>query len=150
MSDHHALRLQFLSERVPFHKFLGIEFVLAEAGTARLKLPYRPEFIGDPQRPALHGGVLATLIDVACGAAVLGVIDLRDSCSTVDFRVDFLRPGQAVDLYVDARVLRTGNRVAAAQAVVHHGDPADPIADGRAVYNIVRRAAAGAEGQGQG
>lgn len=143
MSDSHALRLQFLSERVPFHQFLGIEFVSADNGTARLKLPYRPEFIGDPQRPALHGGVLATLIDVACGAAVLGVIDLRDRCSTVDFRVDFLRPGQAADLYVDAKVLRTGNRVAAAQAIVHHGDPADPVADGRGVYNVVRRTSAG-------
>ena len=145
MSDPHALRLQFLAERVPFHQFLGIEFLAAEGGTARLRLPYRPEFIGDPQRPALHGGVLATLVDVACGAAVLGVIDLRDRCSTVDFRVDFLRPGQAADLFVDAKVLRTGNRVAAAQAVVHHGDPSDPVADGRAVYNVVRRSSSQSE-----
>lgn len=142
MATPHEVRLQFLNEQVPFHRFLGIEFLAADVGTARLRLPYRPEFIGDPLRPALHGGVLATLIDVACGAAVLSGIDLRDRCSTVDCRVDFLRPGQALDLYVEAKVVRTGNRVAAAHAVAHHGNPAEPVADGRAVYNVVRRSPA--------
>jgi uncharacterized protein (TIGR00369 family) len=133
--------MQFLNESVPFHRFIGLQVVEAGGGTAKVTLAFRPEFIGDPQRPALHGALLATLIDVACGAAVLAVIDARDSCSTVDFRVDFLRPGQALDLICEAKVLRTGSRVAATSAIVHHGNPEEPIADGRAVYNVVRRPA---------
>src|SRR5258708_24604735 len=58
-----------MEEHVPFNRHLGIKGEMVEPGRAVLVLPVRPEFVGDPRRPALHGGVLSTLIDTAGGVA---------------------------------------------------------------------------------
>jgi uncharacterized protein (TIGR00369 family) len=57
-----------------------------------LVLPVRPEFVGDPRRPALHGGVLSALIDTAGGVAAWSALGTGGSVSTVDLRVDYLQP----------------------------------------------------------
>lgn len=56
----------------------------------------------------------------------------------LDMRVDYLRPAAQERLVADAQVQRMGNRVAAVQVVVHQGDPDEPIALGRCVYNVKR------------
>ncbi|MCU1280595.1 MAG: thioesterase superfamily protein, partial [bacterium] len=54
--------LHLIQEIIPFNKFLGITIDEAKEGYVRLQLPYRPEYIGDASRPALHGGVISTLV----------------------------------------------------------------------------------------
>ncbi len=140
-----ATVLQFFNRDVPFHGVFGLRVEAAHGGRARLVVPYRPELLGDAARPAIHGGVLATMIDVAGGAAVMSEIGEHDRTSTIDMRVDYLRPGEKLDLFADARIVRMGARVAVAAAVVHHGDPERPVAEGRLVFDIRRRAPQSAE-----
>lgn len=129
---------RFFQEQVAFHRFLGLKVEAVEEGYARLRLPYREEFLGDPFRPALHGGVSSFLIDTSGGAAVLSRLPPGGRCSTVDMRVDYLRPAATRDLVAEARVVRLGNRVAVCTAQVYHSDDSEPVADGRAVYNVRR------------
>src|SRR5262249_27000794 len=63
---------------IPFNRFLGIQLVAAQDGHCRLELPFREEFIGDASRPALHGGVISTLIDTCGGFAVWTRIAIDD------------------------------------------------------------------------
>lgn len=129
---------RFFDEQIPFNRLLGLELRACADGYARIALPFRQDLVGDPFRPAIHGGVLSTLIDTAGGAAVWSRIGPEDRISTVDLRVDYLRPGALSDLVCEARVIRLGNRVAAVDATAHHGDPDRPVAVGRAVYNVRR------------
>ncbi|MEO6575732.1 MAG: hypothetical protein ABIP89_17910, partial [Polyangiaceae bacterium] len=55
---------------IPFNKYLGMKVIEIRKSFARLELPFREEFIGDPMRRALHGGVISTLADTAGGLAV--------------------------------------------------------------------------------
>ncbi len=131
--------LKFLQDLVPFNRYLGIVVTELREGFARLELPYRPEFIGDASRPALHGGVISTLIDTAGGFSVWTKIDLTDRVSTIDLRVDYLSPGLADRLVAEATVVRVGNRVAVTD--IRCFQPANPdrvVATGKAVYNIKR------------
>jgi len=134
-----ATVVAFFNDHVPFHHMIGLKILYADAGVAKLHLPFQPGLVGDSFRPAIHGGVVATLIDVAGGAAVMSAVDDGDRISTIDFRVDFLRPGQMADLFGEARVVRSGARVAVAAAVVHQGDPHRPIAEGRCVFDLRRK-----------
>lgn len=137
---------EFIEEMIPFHRHLGLKVDHIEPGLARLVLPFREEFVGDPFRPAIHGGILSTLADTAGGMAVFTRLDGGDRASTVDMRVDYLRPGRKDALIAEGRVERIGNRVAVtAMRVYHAGAEADPVAIGRGVYNI-RRAEKGGEG----
>ena len=123
-------------ELIPFNRFLGIKLGKVQSGKVRLLLPFRKEFIGDTGRPAIHGGVLSTLMDTAGGAAALTRLNHGDRLSTVDLLVDYLLPASAGDLQADAEVIRIGNQVAVVQISVRQKRKL--IANGRAVYNVVR------------
>ncbi len=130
---------QFIEQAVPFNHWLGLKMVSYEPGEVVICLPFREELIGDIRRPALHGGVLCTLIDATAGAAAITELHAMDRVSTLDLRVDFLRPGRPEPVLCRARVVRTGNRVAAVSATAYHeGEEKEPIAMGMAVFNIRR------------
>jgi uncharacterized protein (TIGR00369 family) len=83
----------FMDELVAFNKHLGVTVYHLTSGHCVLRLPPAPFLTGDPMRPAIHGGVLSTLIDTAGGAACFTRAESDDRLSTVDLRVDYLRPG---------------------------------------------------------
>lgn len=129
----------FMEQQIPFNKVLGIQAPRLEEGFARLEIPFRPELIGDPFRPAIHGGVLSALIDACGGAAAFTMITPPDTVSTIDLRVDYLRPGAPKTLVCESTVTRMGNRVASIDSRVFHPDEPDRlIATGKAVYNVKR------------
>ena len=132
--------LIYLFESVPFTAFLGMRFEALEDGLALIRIPFRPELIGNPELPALHGGVISALLDTCGGAAVWTRIGEHDRVSTVDLRVDYLRPGRPEDLLGRARIIRAGNRVAVTELRAYQPyAPEEPIAVGTGVYNIHRR-----------
>ncbi|HEY6554040.1 MAG TPA: PaaI family thioesterase, partial [Vicinamibacteria bacterium] len=109
-----------------------------ESGHAVLVLPVRDEFVGDPRRPALHGGVLSALIDTAGGVAAWSALPEGESVSTVDLRVDYLEPGRlAGPLRAEARLVRKGNRVCHVRVALTQDGTL--VAEGVGVYNIHRR-----------
>lgn len=134
-----ALLTRFFEERIPFNAWLGIRIEALGRGSCVLRLPARPELVGNPGLPAVHGGVLSTLCDTAGGLAVFTALSAGHSVSTVDLRVDYLRPGK-VDawIFASAEVVRLGNRVAVANCEIWQDDPTNTIAQGRGVYNIHR------------
>ncbi len=126
-------------DMIPFNAVLGIRIDALSDGFCRMSIPFRDELIGDPVRPALHGGVLSAAIDTCGGAAIWTQIDKGDAISTVDLRVDYLRPGQPREFVVEGRVLRLGNRVGVAEMIAYHpGGEGEPIASGKGVYNVRR------------
>jgi uncharacterized protein (TIGR00369 family) len=132
--------LELIENLIPFNRFLGIKLEKMDDGFVRLKLPYRAEFIGDASRPALHGGVISTLIDVCGGMAVWTKISLEDRVSTIDLRVDYLSPGATEALIAEASVVRVGNRVGVTDVrVFQPSDEKRTVATGKAVYNIKRK-----------
>lgn len=109
---------RFFEEEIPFNRFLGLRLEIAGRGDISIRLPFRPDFIGDPFRPALHGGTISTLIDTAGGAAVYTAIDPTDRVSTVDMRVDYLQPGAPADIWAEAQVIRLGGHIGVARVQV--------------------------------
>lgn len=134
-----ALLQRLAEEDIPFNKLLGIQVLEFSEGLARMRLPFKPELIGDPRRPALHGGVLSTLVDLCGGFAVWTRCRLDDRLATIDMAVDYLRPAPAAALIAEGTVRLLGNRVGNAQVVVwSEGAPDEHLAVGRGVYNIRR------------
>lgn len=135
--DFEQLR-RFFERDIPFNDHLGIRVTHLERGHCVLEIPFAPHLVGDPNRPALHGGVFSTLTDAAGGLAVFSMLDQPKGLSTVDLRLDYLRPGRLTDVQCEATVVRAGNRVAVTTMIVRQGQ--DYIAaEGRGVYNLPLR-----------
>ena len=129
--------LKIMEQQVPFNRLLGIKGESAEPGRAVLVLPVRPDFVGDFRRPALHGGVLSTVIDTAGGMAAWSALAPGETVSTVDLRVDYLEPaGLAGPLRAEAVLVRKGNRVCHVRIRLTQDEKL--VAEGTGVYNIHR------------
>lgn len=124
---------------IPFNKLLGFELVEIREGYAKIKIPFKEELIGDPRARALHGGLIATAMDTVGGAAgMTTLVSFEDKLSTIDMRVDYLRPGKALDLFVEGEITRSGNRIIVTRMVAYQDDPERLIAEGKGVYNVKR------------
>jgi uncharacterized protein (TIGR00369 family) len=129
---------QVMEEMIPFNRYLGVRVTEARSGFARFEVPFRDELVGDPLRPALHGGVLSALADTTGGAAVwVSIDDERARISTIDLRIDYLRPARLATLIAEATVVRLGNRVGVADVRLFHTGEGETVATGKAVYSIV-------------
>jgi uncharacterized protein (TIGR00369 family) len=129
--------LEIVETHVAFNRHLGIKGERIEKGFAVLLLPVRPEFLGDPRRPALHGGVLSALIDTAGGVAAWSALNPPETVSTVDLRVDYLEPADLRGpLRAEAVLVRKGNRVCHVRIRLTQEGVA--VAEGTGVYNIHR------------
>jgi uncharacterized protein (TIGR00369 family) len=135
--DRDALRA-LLEQLIPFNAFLGVKVVETTLERFAMEIPFRPELVGDPLRPALHGGVLSALADTCGGGAVwLGAKDPQARVSTIDLRIDYLRPARLESVVAEARVVRLGNRVGVVDIRLYNGPSPDvTIATGKGVYNI--------------
>ncbi len=132
--------------RIPFNQLLGIEVIELADGKVGIHMPMRPELIGNFTQGILHGGVIATLIDVVGGMmAMIGAFS-RDQhlpvnermaklakLGTIDMRVDYLRPGRGNSFTATASLLRTGNKVAVVRCELH-ADDGTLIAAGTGTY----------------
>jgi uncharacterized protein (TIGR00369 family) len=130
---------ELMLRKIPFNAVLGIDILELAPGRAVLVVPFRPELIGDPVRPALHGGVISALADTCGGCAVWSAIGDQDRVSTIDLRVDYLRPGMPEDLHASGTVLRVGNRVGVASvSLFHPSRPEELVAEAKGVYSVKR------------
>ena len=136
--DKFAFIKKFFEQDIAFDRHLGLVVDEVSEGRAVCHLPYRPELLGDPFRPALHGGVTSMLVDVAAGIAAISTLPFGSRCSTVDLRVDYLRPAGPHDLWAHAEVLRTGTQVAVVEVSIrqYSSEPFSEVARGRAAYAL--------------
>ena len=111
-------------------KLLGMEVLDVDVGKLVLNLPYSEDIIGNPETKVIHGGVLTTLMDTACGFAAICALDEPGICPTLDLRIDYMRaaePGKAV--IGDAEAYRVSSNVVFTRGVAYHEGKRDkPIA----------------------
>ena len=103
-----------------FAERLGAEVELADDGSARMRFTAREEHLN--QAGTLHGGVLATLVDTAMGAAVRSATGEDDVPATSQLTVTYLRPGKPGPLEVTAKVRTRGKHLTVCEADVEQDD----------------------------
>ena len=101
---------------VPIGELLGFRVSAVERGCVTVT--------GEPDRRAynligsVHGGWVASILDTALGLSVLSTLETDQSFTTVDIRINYLRPLTVETGIVTAvgRVLQSGRRLAYSEA----------------------------------
>jgi len=138
MLDQEVFR-QLVEEFIPFNKWLGVKAEHIERGHVTLSVPWRDELIGDPVRQAIHGGVLSALADTAGGICVWTTLETPTTqrLSTVDLRVDYLRPGRKERIIAAAKTVRLGAKLGWADIELFHPSAErELVAMARGVYAV--------------
>jgi uncharacterized protein (TIGR00369 family) len=116
---------EIFETKVVFNRVLGLQITSLEPERVTGRIPMKPELVGHYAYNRLHGGVISAGLDAMGGLAIMAAIGARhmdeaplqrlhrfSRLSTIDLRIDYLRPGISDHFDLHAQVLRLGSRVA--------------------------------------
>ncbi|MBC2716635.1 MAG: PaaI family thioesterase [Desulfobacteraceae bacterium] len=102
----------------PIARLVGYRIVDVENGAAVFEIApgehhYNPF-------STVHGGILSTLLDTTMTAAVLSTLPIGKSCSTLEMKVNFVRPvtGKTGRICCRAGIIHSGSRIATASGKI--------------------------------
>jgi uncharacterized protein (TIGR00369 family) len=141
-----AVMTSYFNEQIPFNKILGVNVESMGRDSVSASFEMRVELLGHYARGMLHGGVISSVIDITGGlSAVMSIKqntadespkarrEMADHVSTLDLRVDFLRPATGKRFVAKAFPLRTGRRIAVIRTELRN-DQDDVVAVGTSTY----------------
>ena len=101
---------------VPIGETLG--FRLVEAGRGRVALLGRPDERSYNLIGSVHGGWAAAILDSALALATLSSLDATQGFTTVDIRINYLRPltRETGEVRAEGVVLQAGRKLAYCEA----------------------------------
>jgi uncharacterized protein (TIGR00369 family) len=122
-----------LLDHWPYARFLGVRLEAGASGPIAV-LPFAERLIGNPILPALHGGVVASFLELAA----LATLDAGGRrARTINITVDYLRPARPVTFFAEARILKLGRRAANLAVEAWQEDRESPVAALRGHFMIV-------------
>lgn len=78
--------------RVPVNQHLGFELRRSSEGEAELGMPLQPWF--RQEGGVIQGGIVTALSDTAAVQAVYPFLDAGETMTTIELKINFLRPGR--------------------------------------------------------
>src|SRR4051794_653173 len=103
-----------------FGNWLGYKVVSIDQQNhhAEVELKIREDHLSPAKR--VHGGVVSAFFDFAFGAAVFSTLGPSDFCSTIELKVNYLRPLLLGDhLTAKAQVVFRGKRLCVLQGMIY-------------------------------
>ena len=100
----------------PVGKLIGFRPTSVEEGKAVFELEAGPQH-ANPMG-TLHGGVLCDVADAAMGVAYASTLADGESFTTLELKINFLRPFRTGTLIATGRVVKTGRTIGLAECDV--------------------------------
>lgn len=94
-----------------------------EAGHCSIEIPFSPAV--SQQHGFFHGGAIGALADTAGGYAAMTQAPEGRDVLTLEYKINFIRPGSGQLLVAEGEVLRAGRNITVTQISVH------AVSDGR-------------------
>jgi uncharacterized protein (TIGR00369 family) len=118
----------------PYGRLLGVELASVEADRVAVRLPYRTDVttLGD----LVHGGAIASLVDVAATAACWASPDVAPGTrgTTIGFSIHYLAAARSQDLVATASVIQRGGSICVVEVDVR--DAARSVSRATVTYKL--------------
>ena len=125
--------LHLLIKANPYLELLGAEAEVIEEEVI-VSVFGAPHLVGNINLPALHGGVIGSLLGFAATAQVVYTNNLHASPRLVNIDIDYLRTGKPIKTFAAAKVVRQGRRVANMRAELWQAERTRTIAVARVQF----------------
>ena len=103
---HFAERVRASFARQRAMHTLGVEIARLAAGEIELAMPYEAAFT--QQHGFVHAGIMATVLDSACGYAAFSLMPADAAVLTVEFKTNLLAPAKGERFLFRAHVVKPG------------------------------------------
>ena len=123
------------ANRPPIMVTLGMKVVRLGGGEATLSMEVDKRF-HNPMG-TLHGGIMTDLADACMGLATMSTLHEGETFTTLELKMNFLRPVYQDKIVCEAKVLHRGRTIALAEAAVRNSEGKE-VARGVATQMILR------------
>jgi uncharacterized protein (TIGR00369 family) len=103
-------------QQPPIAKLLGARLTSIGEGHARIELD-ADERLANPMG-TLHGGVLCDIADAAMGMAYASTLEEGESFTTLELKINFVRPVWRAKLTADGAVVQRGRTVGLTECTI--------------------------------
>ena len=107
---------RMMKHQAPIATLVGFSVTEAGDGRAVVTIETGPQHFNP--MGTLHGGVLCDIADTAMGVAFASTLALGESFTTVELKINYLRPVREARLRADGRVVQRGRTVGYAECEV--------------------------------
>ena len=128
--------LNWMQTKNPFWSLLGMEIVDLKKGWAKIRLPFTDKLANGVG--VAHGGAIFSPADSAVGMALVGLTTRDESISTLEMKINYLKPFTEGEIVAEAKIVHKGNMTAIGDVVVKDGK-GSLIAKGLATYAITKK-----------
>lgn len=115
-------------------KMMGVEVVKGNEGECELEIEVKKDFT--QSYDSMHGGLIATLLDMSMAAAISTTLESNKYSNTIDLHTNYLRPMFGKRLVAKASIVKRGKRITVANADAFNED-GKHIATARANFMIL-------------
>jgi uncharacterized protein (TIGR00369 family) len=123
-----------------FMTTLDARLLSLELGSAVIEVPFNDKFT--QQHGFLHGGVVTSVLDSACGYAALTTMELDSGVLTVELKINLIKPAAGSVFQAHGKVVRAGRTlIVCTGEVCAEGDERNVIAVMQATMMAVRERA---------
>ena len=109
-----AERVRASFARQPAMTTLGARLVRVAAGEVEIEMPFSEHLT--QQHGFVHGGILGTALDSACGFASLSLMPVDAGILTIEYKLNLLAPGRGERFRFIGRVRKAGRTITLADA----------------------------------
>ena len=112
--EHFAERVRASFARQPAMTTIGATLVRVEPGEVEIQMPFGAHLT--QQHGFIHGGILGTALDSACGFASLTLMPTDAGILTIEYKLNLLAPGRGDWFRFVGRVRKAGRTITLADA----------------------------------
>jgi uncharacterized protein (TIGR00369 family) len=104
----------------PISKTLGMKLIEYGNGSATMTMVVDEKF-HNPMG-TLHGGVMTDLADASIGIALISTLEETESFTTLELKMNFIRPVHEDSISAQSKVLHRGRTIAVVESIVTKSD----------------------------
>ncbi|PSL15212.1 acyl-coenzyme A thioesterase PaaI-like protein [Marinobacterium halophilum] len=128
---------QPLVELIPYARILGVQCE-CYGEEIIFRLPAKADNIGNPTVPAIHGGVIASFMELTALFQLTLQLPQPGLAKIIDFSLDYMRAGLDRDTFAVCHISRQGRRVGNCSVLAWQERKSRPIAQARAHFLLDR------------
>jgi acyl-CoA thioesterase len=133
---HKESLLDWMKTKNPFWSLIGMELLEVKKGWAKIRLPFTKKLANGIG--VAHGGAIFSPADSAVGMALVGLLKKDENISTLEMKINYLKPFSGGEIFAEARIIHKGSQTAIGDVEVRDGN-GDFIAKGLATYAIFKK-----------
>ena len=131
-----AAIMDWMKTKNPFWALLGMELLEIKKGWAIVRLPIEEKLtnaIG-----LVHGGAIFSAADSAVGMALIGMTNRNENISTLEMKINYMKPVKGRELIAEAKILHRGSQTGIGDVEVRDEEQ-NLVAKGLATYAIFKK-----------